>query len=265
MHSSGTIRIGVGGWTYAPWRQTFYPRGLPHKHELAYAAGVLTALEINATFYRAQTPQTFAKWRDAVPDTFVFSLKGPRYATNRVRLAEAGESIERFLASGITELGDTLGPIVWQLGLTKRYDPDDFGRFLALLPDRREGVALRHAVELRHESFRDPEVVALARRRSIAIVWAADSPYPEITDLTADFAYVRLMGTQPDEPLGYGEQALERRAAQLAALAAGAAPDAVDLLAAHAARTPRNVFCFVISGHKESNPAAARALIELLR
>ncbi len=262
--AAGTIRIGIGGWSFAPWRQSFYPKGLPQKDELSYAAGRLTAIEINGTFYRSQKPQTFAAWRDAVPDGFVFSLKAPRYATNRKVLAEAGESVLRFTGDGVTELGDKLGPILWQLAPTKRFDPDDVAAFLALLPQKAQGLRLRHALEVRHESFRCPEMVALARRHGVAIVRAMDSQYPEIADPTADFLYLRLMGTREDEPLGYDEVALDRHARQLAALARGAAPAGVELLAEPAEPAPRDVFCFVISGHKAANPAAAMALIDRL-
>lgn len=265
MSAAGTIRVGIGGWNYAPWRRTFYPKGLVQKEELAYAAGRLTAIEINATFYRSQKPQTYAAWRAAVPDGFVFALKAPRYATNRKVLAEAGESVQRFTEGGPTELGDRLGPLLWQLAPTKRFDPEDVAAFLALLPEAAHGHRLRHALEVRHETFRCPEMVELARKHGVAIVWAADSAYPEIADLSADFAYARLMGTREGEALGYDAASLDRRADQLRAIAQGAPPAGVDLLAGPAAQAPRDVFCFVISGHKESNPAAAMALIERLR
>ena len=263
MATRGSIRIGIGGWNFEPWRQSFYPKGLTQKDELPYAAAHLTAIEINSTFYRMPKPATFAAWRDAVPEGFVFALKAPRYTTNRKVLAEAGESVGRF-SEAATALDDKLGPINWQLAPTKRFDPDDMGAFLALLPKRAAGRALRHAVELRHPSFRTPEMVALARRHGVAIVWAADSKHPEIADATADFAYVRLMGTQEGEPLGYDGAALGRRAGHLAALAAGTAPDGVEPLAEPAEPFPRDVFCFVIGGHKAANPAAAMALIKRL-
>ena len=265
MATSGQIRVGIGGWTYAPWRQTFYPAGLPQKDELRHAASVLTAIEVNGTFYRSQKPETFAAWRDAAPEGFVFTLKAPRYATNRKVLGEAGESIERFVTGGVSELGDKLGPILWQLAETKRFDPHEMAAFLSLLPAKADGRPLRHAIELRHESFRTPEMVALARRHGVAIVRAVDSRFPEIADTTADFAYLRLMGTSEGEPLGYDEAALDRHAADLRALAAGDPPGGPDLLAEPAARGPLDVYCFVISGYKASNPAAARALIQRLR
>lgn len=264
MSATGTVRIGIGGWSFAPWRQTFYPKGLPQKDELSYAASRLTAIEINGTFYRSQKPQTFAAWRDAVPDGFVFSLKAPRYATNRKVLAEAGESVLRFTDGGVTELGGKLGPILWQLAPTKRFDPDDVAAFLALLPEKAGGRRLRHALEVRHESFRCAEMVELARRHGVAIVRAVESQYPEVADPTADFLYLRLMGTRDGEPLGYVDAALDRHARQLAALARGEPPAGVALLAGAAKPAPRDVFAFVISGHKPANPAAAMALIDRL-
>jgi uncharacterized protein YecE (DUF72 family) len=262
--STGTIRVGIGGWNYAPWRLTFYPEGLAQKDELSYAARHLTAIEINATFYRSQKPQTYAGWRAAVPDGFVFALKAPRYATNRKVLAEAGESVRRFTEGGLTELGDRLGPLLWQLAPTKRFDPDDVAAFLALLPAEADGRRLRHALEVRHETFRCAQMVELARRHGIAMVWAADSKYPEIADPTAEFVYVRLMGTREGEALGYDVAALDSRAVQLRALAGGTPPEGVELLGPPPQPAPRDVFCFVISGHKASNPAAAMALIERL-
>jgi uncharacterized protein YecE (DUF72 family) len=262
MAAPGRIRIGIGGWNFQPWRQSFYPKGLAQKDELSYAAGRLTAIEINSTFYRTPKPETFAAWRDAVPQGFVFALKAPRYATNRKLLAEAGESVHRF-AEAAGELGERLGPINWQLAPTKRFDAEEIDAFLGLLPKDAGGRALRHAIELRHPSFRSAEMVQLTRRHGVAIVWAADSPYPEIADATADFAYVRLMGTREGEPFGYDAAALDQRAGHLAALAAGAPPEGVEPLAPPA-KASRDVFCFVIGGHKVSNPAAAMALIERL-
>ena len=199
---AGRIRIGVGGWVYEPWRDNFYPDGLPQKQELAYAASRLTSIEINGTYYGTQKPASFARWHDETPDDFVFSLKGSRYITNRRVLAEAGPSLEKFLASGILELKDKLGPINWQFMPTKAFDPADFEAFLELLPAERQGRRLRHAVEVRHDSFRTPAFIALLRRYEVALVSAGDSAFPEMADVTAPFVYARIMGTQDAEPAG---------------------------------------------------------------
>jgi len=263
--ANSKIRVGVGGWTFEPWRGSFYPPALAHKRELEYMSRKLTSIEVNGTFYRGQSRDSYAKWRDETPDGFVFTLKGPRYATNRRVLAEAGESIERFVAGGIAELGDKLGPINWQFAPTKRFEPDDFAAFLQLLPASIEGVPLRHAIEARHESFRCAEFVALARDKGVGIVVAADSEYPQIADPTAPFVYVRVMGTSESEPVGYSPSALDAWAARARSWAAGATPGDLALLAAPPdAPHGREVFFYVISGAKQSNPAAAMALIERL-
>src|SRR6202790_3873172 len=192
---TGAIRIGIGGWTYEPWRGPVYPDKFPQKRELEYASRKLTSIEINGTFYGSQKPETFAKWRDETPDGFVFSLKAPRFATNRRVLADAGETIERFFTGGVMELKDKLGPINWQFMGTKKFDPADFEGFLKLLPKQVGGQAIRHVVEVRHESFRSPDFVALLREHGVAVVFAGDSQYPQIADITAPFVYVRVMGT----------------------------------------------------------------------
>lgn len=265
----GTIRIGIGGWVFEPWRGTFYPEKLPQKQELAFAAERLTSIEINGTFYRSQTPDTFAKWRDETPDDFVFALKGPRFATNRRVLAEAGASVEKFFSSGVMALGSKLGPVNWQLAPTKKFDPEDIEAFLALLPKRLDGRPIRHAIEARHESFAVPEFVALARKHDVAIVVAGDSDYPQIADPTADFVYARIMGTQEDEPAGYPKRDLDAWAKRATAWAGGTAVppglSAVVAPATPATERPRDVFLYVISGAKAKNPAAAMALIERVR
>ena len=202
---AGQIRIGIGGWTFEPWRGTLYPEGLVQKRELEYASRKLTTIEINGTFYGSQKPSTFAKWHDETPDDFVFSLKAPRFATNRRVLAEAGESVERFLASGVLELKNKLGPINWQFAPTKQFDADDFEAFLNLLPHKVDGREIRHALEVRHESFRDEAFVALARKHGVAIVMAGDSKYPQIADVTAKFVYARVMGTTEQFAQGYDD------------------------------------------------------------
>jgi uncharacterized protein YecE (DUF72 family) len=263
---SARIRIGVGGWTYEPWRGAFYPQTLAQKDELRYAAGKLTSIEINGTFYGSQKPETFAKWRDETPDGFVFSLKAPRYATQRRTLAAAGPVIERFLRGGVLELKDKLGPINWQLMPATKFAPADFEAFLKLLPKEHEGRALRHAVEVRHASFRVPELVEMARHYGVAVVIAGDSEYPLIADVTAPFVYARIMGTQPNEPLGYSAAALEVWSERARRWAQGGMPDNLETLTPWKnGHTPRDVFLYVISGHKVSNPAAAQALIERVK
>jgi uncharacterized protein YecE (DUF72 family) len=256
------IRIGVGGWTYEPWRGAFYPKGLAQSRELEYAGAKLTSIEINGTYYGSQKPTSFAKWHDETPDDFVFSVKGPRFATNRRVLAEAGESIERFFKSGVTNLKAKLGPINWQFATTKRFDTEDFGAFLKLLPASVDGLAIRHAVEVRNDSFRTPEFVELARAHSVAIVIAADSEYPQIADVTAPFVYVRIMGTTDSEGAGYSKQGLDLWAERAKAWAAGGFPPDLESVAPPPDDRSREVFLYVISGHKERNPAAAMALIE---
>ncbi|TCK34630.1 uncharacterized protein YecE (DUF72 family) [Paraburkholderia sp. BL8N3] len=258
------IRVGIGGWTFEPWRGTFYPEGLAQKRELEHASRMLTTIEVNGTFYGSQKPATFMKWHDETPDDFVFSLKAPRFATNRRELASAGESVERFFASGVLELKDKLGPVNWQFAPTKQFDADDFGAFLALLPKRVEGRAIRHAVEVRHESFRDAAFVALARKHGVAIVVAGDSKYPQIADLTAPFVYARIMGTSETHAQGYSRKALDLWTGRARTWAAGGMPEGLDAFGKPATETARDVFLYVISGHKAHNPAAAMALIERL-
>lgn len=262
--AQGKIYIGVGGWTFAPWRGSFYPQGLTQKRELEYMGETLTSVEVNGTFYGSQKSETFAKWHDETPEGFVFSLKGPRFATNRRVLAEAGESVERFITGGVTELKNKLGPINWQLAPTKKFDPEDFGAFLALLPKTHDGIALRHAVELRHDSFSTPDAIALLREHGVALVIAGDSKYPLIPEITADFVYLRLMGTSEDETLGYAEKAITTWTDRFKTWATGGAPSDLDTLATAPSKTPRDVFAYVISGAKERNPGAAQAMLKRL-
>ena len=263
MAKPGTIRVGVGGWTYEPWRGAFFPEGLAQARELEYAASKLTTIEINGTYYRTQSPSTFAKWADATPEGFVFAVKALRFTTNRRVLAEAGESVGKFLGSGLTALGDKLGPILWQFAPTKKFDPDDFGAFLDLLPQSQDGVRLRHAVEVRHDSFRDLAFVSLARKHGVAIVYANGGEYPEIADITADFVYARLQGTSMENETGYSAADLDRWAGVARDWAAGRAPAGLDYVdaATAAPAKPRDLFAYIISGAKVRNPAAAQALI----
>jgi uncharacterized protein YecE (DUF72 family) len=261
VQQPGRIRIGIGGWTYEPWRGAFYPDKWPQKRELEYASRQLTGIEINGTYHGSQKPESFAKWRDETPDDFVFSLKAPRFATNRKLLASASESVERFFASGVTRLGDKLGPINWQFMPTKKFDPEDFAAFLQLLPTSLDGRALRHAVEVRHESFCCAEFVAMARERGVAIVIAGDSEHPQIADLTAPFVYARIMGTSERPRLGLVPKTLDVWAERAKAWARGEAPEGLNYVAAAQDGAPRDVFLYVIGGHKVKNPAAAMALL----
>jgi uncharacterized protein YecE (DUF72 family) len=261
-HNSSTIRIGVGGWNYAPWRGAFYPQDLPQRRELEYASRQLTSIEIDSTYYGSKKPESFIKWRDETPDDFVFAVKGPRFATNRRVLAEAAPSIERFFKSGVTELKTKLGPVNWQFATTKRFDPDDFGAFLKLLPDSVDGIAIRHAVEVRNDSFRNPEFIALARAHGVAVIIAGDSKYPQIADVTAPFVYARIMGTTDTEEAGYPSETLGLWAKRAKSWASGAAPPDLETLAPPSEAAARDVFLYVISGFKARNPLAAMALIE---
>ncbi len=262
----GAIRVGVGGWDFDPWRGTFYPPGLAKTKQLEHLAGRLTATEINATYYKLQSPALFERWGRMVPDGFKFAVKASRFCTNRKMLGDAGELIGKFCAQGFTELGDKLGPILWQLAPTKRFDPDELRAFLMLLPTSRDGIALRHALEVRHESFRCREFVAMARAANVAIVFADHDVYPEIADLTSDFVYARLQRSREDEPAGYGAAALDRWAEVARGWSAGKSPEGPDYVSdAKAPETPRDVFVFFISGEKVRNPAAAEALIGRLK
>jgi uncharacterized protein YecE (DUF72 family) len=263
--ATGTIRIGIGGWTYEPWRGTFYPAKLPQRRELEYASRQLTSIEINGTFYGAQKPESYAKWHDETPDDFVFSLKAPRFVMNRKVLADAEPAIARFFAGGVMELKDKLGPINWQFMPTKAFDATDFEAFLRLLPEAVKGRPLRHVVEVRHPSFQSPDFLALVRKYGIAVVLAADSPYPQIADPTAPFVYARIMGTQQKTALGYSDAALDLWAARARAWASGATVDGLNYVEPHNADgKTRDVYLYVISGHKLHNPAAAMSLLRRL-
>ena len=264
--SGGKIRVGIGGWTFEPWRGVFYPKGLAQAKELAYAASRLTAIEINATYYGSQKPEIFRKWAHEVPDGFVFSVKGSRFTTNRRELKEAGESLKRFFDSGVLELGDRLGPLLWQFAPTKKFDEADFGAFLELLPTSIDGRGLRHVVEVRHDSFRTPAFPRLLREFKVAVVFADHHRHPAIADVTADFVYARLQKGEDTIKTAYPPKALAAWTKRMQAWAAGGEPD--DLPRAdpdHApARKKRDVFCFFIHEGKVRAPAAAMAMIELL-
>ncbi|MBC8048545.1 MAG: DUF72 domain-containing protein [Chitinophagales bacterium] len=249
------IRVGIGGWTYAPWRGVFFPPKLTHARELEFASRALTSIEVNGTYYRTQKPETFRKWADETPDDFVFAVKAPRYATAKRKLAEAGESIERFVDSGLAELGAKLGPINWQFPPTKKFDVEDVAAFLALLPPEVGGMRLRHALEVRHPSFRAPEFIAIAREAGAAIVFADSDEYPRIDEATADFTYVRLMRSREEIETGYASDEIAAWAAQARAW------EAMDI---SGKATRRDVFVYFISGAKVRAPAAAQSFISAL-
>ena len=260
------IRVGIGGWVFEPWRGDFYPKGLPQARELEYASRKLTSIEINATFYRTQKPDSFRKWAAETPDDFVFSLKGPQFATNRRVLAEAGPAIERFFASGLLELKSKLGPVLWQMAPSKKFDPADFAAFLALLPPELDGRSIRHVVEVRHESFLVPSFIALLRKFLVAVAVVDSEKHPLIADVAADFVYARLQRTSEKEKSGYPARALALWAKRARQWGAGGAPDDLAALAAPSpASGKRDVFIYMISGAKARAPAAAMALIDRLK
>jgi uncharacterized protein YecE (DUF72 family) len=261
---TGKIRVGIGGWTFEPWRGVFYPGDLKQKDELAYASRHLTAIEINGTYYSTFKPDSWKKWRDETPDGFVFTVKGSRFTTNRRELASAGESLERFFAQGMSELGERLGPVFWQLPHTKKFDEADLDGFFSLLPKALDGRPLRHALEPRHASFRTPAYPALLRKHGVANVYAKHGHYPEIADLTADFVYARLQTGEDSVPTAYPPAELDAWAGRFAAWAEGGAPEGLPIVdPGHAPpKTARDVFAFIIHEGKVRAPAAAMALIE---
>ncbi|MEI7037951.1 DUF72 domain-containing protein [Fulvimonas yonginensis] len=255
------VRVGIGGWTFAPWRNNFYPAGLVQRRELEYASRQLRAIEINGTFYGAQKPATYAKWAAETPEGFVFALKAPRYVVESKRLAAAGKGIEAFVHGGLAELGDRLGPINWQLGPGRPFDADDIAGFLDALPRELDGRPLRHVLEVRHRSFASERYVDLARAHGVPTVFTDATQYPSFADLTGDFVYARLMRSQADEPAGYPADALDAWATRARAWSQG--KDLAELPHAGALQPdgpPREVFVFFIGSAKERNPAAAMAL-----
>jgi uncharacterized protein YecE (DUF72 family) len=242
---SGKIHIGIGGWTFEPWRGVFYPDDLTQKRELEYASRKLTSIEINGTYYSSFKPASWAKWHDETPDGFVFAMKASRFCTNRRVLAEAKESIERYVNQGLVELKDRLGPINWQFMSTKKFDADDIEAFLKLLPKEVGKLPLRHALEVRHDSFKDKRFYDLCRKYNVAIVYAHDADFPEIDEPTADFTYARLMKAEEKVKTGYKPAELDKWAKKAKAWA-----------------KKGDAFVYFISGAKVRNPAAAMALIE---
>jgi len=265
----GDIRVGIGGWTYEPWRETFYPKDLPAKRELEWASRQVSAIEINGTYYSTQSPTSYQRWHDETPDDFRFSVKAIRFATNRRVLAEAGESVERFIGSGLAKLGDKLGPVLWQFAPTKRFDPEDFGAFLKLLPKELEGRPLRHVLDVRHASFMVPQFLDLAREHGAGTVITDSPDYPSFANLTADFVYLRLMQCEPERATGYASEVLDAWAACAQTWSRGGEPAGVPRVEGDAAGAParssRDVFVFMINGAKERAPAAALEVLKRLR
>jgi uncharacterized protein YecE (DUF72 family) len=267
MAKPGNIHVGIGGWNFAPWRGVFYPKGLTQAKELRYAGQHLTSIEINATYYGSQKPESFRKWAREVPDGFIFSVKGSRFTTNRRVLAEAGDSLKRFFDSGVLELGDRLGPLLWQFAPFKKFDEADFGAFLELLPQKIDGRPLRHVVEVRHDSFNTPAFPALLRKFRVAVVYAEHQKYPGIADVTADFIYARLQKGEDTIPTAYPPKELDAWAKRLKLWAEGKQPDDLPRLdEKHKPKAqPRDVFAYIIHEGKIRAPAGAMALIERLR
>jgi uncharacterized protein YecE (DUF72 family) len=245
---TGTIRVGIGGWNFEPWRGVFYPDKLPQKRELEFASHALTSIEINATYYSAFKPESWKKWRAETPDGFQFAVKASRYCTNRRQLMDAAESIERFVNQGLHELKDRLGPINWQFMETKKFDAEDFESFLKLLPRELKGLPLRHALEVRNGNFKDKRFYDLARKYNAAIVAADGGDVPVIDEPTADFTYARFMGTEEGVVTGYAATELDAFAKRARAWAKHG-----------------DVFVYFISGAKVRAPAAAQALIERVK
>jgi uncharacterized protein YecE (DUF72 family) len=243
------IRVGIGGWVFPPWRGgNFYPADLPQARELAHASRRLTSIEINATFYGAQKPTSFRRWHSETPDDFVFSIKGPRFATHRKDLAGAKPSIDRFFGSGVLELGDKLGPILWQFPQFARFDEQGFADFLALLPPRIDRRTIRHVVEAKHKSFFDEPSLALLRRHGVALALIDSEGHPDFPGPTADFIYARLRRSVASESSGYPLPALDAWAERFRSW--GAQGDC---------------FVYFINGAKERAPAAAEALIQRVK
>jgi uncharacterized protein YecE (DUF72 family) len=267
MKSSGSIHLGVGGWNFPPWRGVFYPDKLPQARELEYAATKLTAIEINSTYYGSQKPESFRKWAAATPPGFKFSVKASRFSTNRKVLAEGADSVKRFLNSGVTELGDRLGPLLWQFAPTKKFDEADFGSFLELLPEKQDRLELRHVVEVRHDSFRSPAFIALLRKFNVAVVCAEHATYPGIPDVTSDFVYLRLQKGKDTVLTGYPPKELDAWAERLKTFAKGGVPKDLPQVdpKTTAKAMPRDVFAYVIHEGKMRAPAAAMQLIERVR
>ncbi len=266
MTTTAKIRAGMGGWTFEPWEGTFYPEKLPKKQQLEFASHQVPTIEVNGTYYSGFRPETYAKWAAETPDNFVFSIKGNRFVTNRKVLADVGESMAKFFAQGLEELGPKLGPLVWQFAPTKKFEPDDFEGFLKLLPEKHAGLTLRHVLEVRHASFAVPEFVALAEKYRAAICYAHHHDYPEFADITADFVYARLQKGEDDIPTAYPATDLDKWVDRARTWAKGRQPDDLPLAdPAHVPEnTPRDVFVYFIHEGKIRAPYAAIAFMQRL-
>jgi len=288
VSGGGDVRVGISGWTYAPWGGVFYPRGLPRRQELAFAASRFRTIEINGTFYGLQRPESFAAWAEQTPDDFVFAVKVPRFLTHVLRVRAFEQALANFLASGLLRLGSKLGPLLWQFPPTFRCDPDRMARFLDGLPkDTQQAAALarrhdrhvtgrswietdarrplRHAVEIRHESFAVPAFIDLLRQHGVALVCADAVAWPRLMDVTADFVYCRLHGSEELYVSGYDAGSLDAWAGRVATWARGGTPDDVPLLAAKARRHRRDVFVYFDNDAKVRAPQDAQSLIQRLR
>ena len=285
--SAAPVRCGIGGWVFPQWRGgAFYPPGLIQREELAYASRALRCIEINGTFYGSQRPESYARWADETPEDFVFAVKGPRFITHLRRLREVETPLANFLASGVLRLGPKLGPILWQLPPSFRFDPERIEGFLALLPKDTEAAAglarrhderfagrawtrtdrkrpLRHALEIRHDSFLDPAFIRLLRRYKVALVCADTVDWPRRMDLTADFVYGRLHGSEQLYVSGYGDTALDSWADRVAAWAAGREPKDAERVVDKAGpkRARRDVYVYFDNDAKVRAPADAKGLI----
>jgi uncharacterized protein YecE (DUF72 family) len=258
----GKIRIGIGGWTFEPWRGVFYPKGLKHADELSYAARHLTAIEINGTYYSSFKPESWAKWRAATPEGFKFAVKASRFCVNRRKLTDAKPSMEIFFGQGLAELGDRLGPILWQFMATKKFDYDDFSGFFDLLPETLDGLPLRHVIEVRNDTFANPKFVGLCRERGVTICASENENYPLIPDVTADLVYLRLISASDQIETGYAPADLDLWAERFCAYAEGGLPaDFAPIDRTGPPPKPRDVYAFIIHEGKVRAPAAAMALI----
>ena len=261
MAGAGRIRTGIGGWTFEPWRGVFYPKGLKHADELHFASRRLATIEINGTYYSSFKPDSWAKWREATPEGFRFSVKASRFCTNRKVLSDGKGSMDIFLNQGLVELGDRLGPILWQFMPTKKFDYDEFAGFLDLLPATLEGLSLRHVVEVRNATFADPKFVGLCRDRGVAICNSENENYPYIPDVTADFVYMRLLSANDAIETGYTPDELDLWAGRFQEYAQGRVPgDFRPLDRTGPPEAPRDVYAYVIHEGKVRAPRAAMEL-----